>query len=139
MDRKMTKVLMCDPPSGWKYGFPKPLPMDVHKKNNTMAQSLRSLSVGFTVEWLVSEGYPQSEIDACGDHFYCRYWEVEEEEDRKKMDVTDADKKMNTTAYKRMKAGDPRYNDKTTKTKVKEAKDTHFPDVNRVEVIDEDK
>jgi hypothetical protein len=32
-----------------------------------------------------------------------------------KMDVTDADKKMNTPAYKRMKAGDKRYNDKTTK------------------------
>ena len=32
-----------------------------------------------------------------------------------KMDVTDADKKMDTPAYKRMKAGDKRYNDKTTK------------------------
>ena len=32
-----------------------------------------------------------------------------------KMDVTDADKKANTPAYKRMKAGDKRYNDKTTK------------------------
>jgi len=32
-----------------------------------------------------------------------------------KMDVTDADKDMNTPAYKRMKAGDKRYNDKTTK------------------------
>ena len=51
-----------------------------------------------------------------------------EEKTPKKMDVTDADKKMNTTAYKRMKAGDPRYNDKTTKTKVKEAKDTHCSD-----------
>jgi len=60
------KVLMCDPPSGWKYGFPKPLPKEVHKNNNTL-------------EWLVSEGYPQSEIDACGDHFYVRYWEQEEE------------------------------------------------------------
>jgi hypothetical protein len=32
-----------------------------------------------------------------------------------KMDVTDADKKANTPAYKRMMAGDKRYNDKTTK------------------------
>ena len=32
-----------------------------------------------------------------------------------KMDVTDADKKGGTPAYKRMKDGDPRYNDKTTK------------------------
>jgi len=29
------------------------------------------------MEWLVKEGYPQSEIDACGDHFYCRYWEAD--------------------------------------------------------------
>jgi hypothetical protein len=62
-----TKVWMVDPPSGWKYGFPKPLPMEVHKKNNTL-------------EWLLSEGYPQAEIDACGEHFYCRYWEVDEED-----------------------------------------------------------
>ena len=34
-----------------------------------------------------------------------------------KMDVTDADKNANTPAYKRMKAGDTRYNDKTTKDK----------------------
>jgi len=27
----VTKVLMCDPPSGWKYGFPKPLPADLGK------------------------------------------------------------------------------------------------------------
>ena len=32
-----------------------------------------------------------------------------------KMDVTDSDKKMNTPAYQKMKAGDKRYNDKTTK------------------------
>ena len=38
-----------------------------------------------------------------------------------KMDVTDADKKANTPAYKRMKAGDKRYNDKTTKENVNES------------------
>jgi len=27
----------------------------------------------------LSEGYPQKEIDNCGKHFYCRYWEQEEE------------------------------------------------------------
>lgn len=36
-------------------------------------------------------------------------------EAKEKLDVTDADKRANTTAYKRMKAGDKRYNDKTTK------------------------
>ena len=53
------KVMMIDPPSGWKYGFPKPIPKDVENYK----------------EWLVANGYPQSEIDACGDHFYCREWE----------------------------------------------------------------
>jgi len=54
-------MTMIDPPSGWKYGFPKPIPDKVEN----------------VLEWLVSEGYPQSEIDACGKHFYCRYWETE--------------------------------------------------------------
>jgi hypothetical protein len=54
---------MIDPPSGWKYGFPKVLPDDVEN----------------VLEWLVSEGYPQFEIDACGKHFYCRYWEKQNE------------------------------------------------------------
>ena len=42
----------------------------------------------------------------------------DEKDDSKKMDVTDADKKLDTPAYKRMKDGDPRYNDKTTKEDV---------------------
>ena len=45
-----------------------------------------------------------------------RFAAMSEEVDAKKMDVTDADKKGGTPAYKRMKAGDKRYNDKTTKT-----------------------
>ena len=64
---RMSRVLMCDPPSGWKYGFPKPVPEDLTS----------------TLAWLVSEGYPQSEIDACGDHFYCRYYETEVEQNVK--------------------------------------------------------
>ena len=53
------KVQFIDPPSGWKYGFPKMIPAGVldHK------------------EWLINNGYPKSEIDDCGDYFYCRYWE----------------------------------------------------------------
>jgi hypothetical protein len=62
--KQMSKVLMCDPPSGWKYGFPKPIPEDLPKGESIFP-------------WLLSEGYPQSEIDACGDHFYCRYYETE--------------------------------------------------------------
>jgi len=36
-----------------------------------------------------------------------------DKENATKLDVTKADKKMNTTAYQRMKQGDPRYSDKT--------------------------
>lgn len=52
------KVKMIDPPFGWKYGFPKPIPSE---EENVM-------------KWLVENGYPQKEIDSCGQHFYCRYW-----------------------------------------------------------------
>jgi ribosomal protein L17 len=39
--------------------------------------------------------------------------EKKDKENATKLDVTKADKMMNTTAYKRMKAGDPKYADKT--------------------------
>lgn len=52
-------TLMIDPPSGWKYGFPKAKPDDV---TNIIA-------------WLLSEGYPQSEIDKMGDTLFIRTWE----------------------------------------------------------------
>ena len=55
------KKIMCDPPSGWKYGFPKEQPDNV--------TDVRA--------WLVQEGYPQEEIDKCGEHFWLRYWEEE--------------------------------------------------------------
>ena len=53
---------MIDPPQGWKYGFPKPIPQEV-------------LSHEKTLKWLVEQGYPQEEIDKYKDKFYCRYWE----------------------------------------------------------------
>lgn len=52
---------MIDPPSGWKYGFPKEIPADVDN----------------TTEWLVENGYPRKMIESFGEHFFCRYWEVE--------------------------------------------------------------
>lgn len=55
---------MIDPPSGWMYGFPKAMP----KKFDTFEEQRA---------WLVSEGYPQKQIDNMGDYFYCRYWEEE--------------------------------------------------------------
>tara|TARA_A200000159_G_scaffold74636_1_gene69369 strand:+ start:1156 stop:1341 length:186 start_codon:yes stop_codon:yes gene_type:complete len=58
------KVTMIDPPSGWKYGFPKPLPTGTKD----------------VMQWLLEQGYPQKEIDKCGDHFYCKHWEADTEE-----------------------------------------------------------
>jgi len=54
-----TKFLMIDPPSGWKYGFPRPLDKKVD-------QPLE--------EWLVENGYPQELIDK-GMTRHCRYFE----------------------------------------------------------------
>jgi hypothetical protein len=62
MENKM-KVTMCDPPSGWMYGFPKAMPQDL--KNEDF------------YKWLISEGYPKEEIDKMGNYFYCRHWEEE--------------------------------------------------------------
>lgn len=53
---------MIDPPSGWKYGFPKRIPEDRRYDSLT---------------WLVEQGYPQELIDELGEHFYCRYYEQE--------------------------------------------------------------
>jgi len=52
-------TLMVDPPSGWKYGFPKAKPDDATH----------------LIAWLLSEGYPQSEIDNMGSMFFVRTWE----------------------------------------------------------------
>lgn len=56
---------IIDPPSGWIYGFPKPIPEDRQKD---------------TIAWLVEQGYPKDLIDSFGEHFYCRYWEEPEKE-----------------------------------------------------------
>lgn len=58
-------VKMIDPPSGWRYGFPRPIPEEIVNIK----------------EWLVSVGYPQKEIDSYGEYFYCRYW-MEDKADR---------------------------------------------------------
>jgi len=52
-----------DPPSGWRYGFPKIYDPDCGKP---------------VLEWLVNEGYPQVEIDALANVFYMRSWGAEE-------------------------------------------------------------
>lgn len=55
----MAKI-MVDPPSGWKYGFPKEF--DSEKDGDMMS-------------WIVNEGYPKDELEKLGEHFYLRCWE----------------------------------------------------------------
>ena len=73
----MTKVLMCDPPSGWKYGFPKPLPNEAVLEVN---QNIGISDKFDVMVWLVENGYPQEEIDKCGKHFWLRHWEADLDE-----------------------------------------------------------
>ena len=56
--------LWVDPPSGWKYGFPK-----VWNGEGNMR------------DWLIDNGYPQKEIDSCGDYFFVRQWPMEQNDE----------------------------------------------------------
>ncbi len=55
--------LWIDPPSGWKYGFPKI--WNGH---------------GNVMDWLVEEGYPKAEIESLGEYFYLKQWPAEDNE-----------------------------------------------------------
>lgn len=50
------KVKYIDPPSGWRYGFPKIIPDDI--------TDLR--------QWFLDNGYPEKDIDLALK--YSRYW-----------------------------------------------------------------
>jgi hypothetical protein len=45
-----------DPPSGWKYGFPKAWPKDLERTRENIAAQL------------IEDGYPKSEIPLALDH-----------------------------------------------------------------------
>lgn len=51
------KRTIIDPPEGWKYGFPKPIPNEINDLS----------------EWLFGEGYPMDLIPLAIKH--SRYWE----------------------------------------------------------------
>ena len=53
------RITVVDPPSGWLYGFPKEVPADVTDFR----------------QWLIDEGYPESEVDFGMQHI--RQWSVE--------------------------------------------------------------
>lgn len=48
---KETKRILIDPPSGWQYGFPKPVP-----------EEYLGDQVLMTI-WLIGEGYPSDQIN----------------------------------------------------------------------------
>ena len=52
------KVLMIDPSSGWKYGFPKAVPEEI---DGCGSRKMR--------EWLISEGLPEKLLE-----FPCGFW-----------------------------------------------------------------
>lgn len=52
-----------DPPSGWKYGFPKEAPYPLPDN---------------MIEWVIDQGYPRAEVESLGEHFYIGYTEVYE-------------------------------------------------------------
>jgi hypothetical protein len=56
---------MIDPPSGWRYGFPKPVPEAF-------------FSDGFDFGgWLITCGYPAADVPLAIK--YSRYWETDNE------------------------------------------------------------
>ena len=67
-NKTYNRPIMVDPPGGWKYGFPKLY--DPSKEEGTM------------YDWLVRQGYPQSEIDRYDGQFYCRFWNWYPEEEK---------------------------------------------------------
>lgn len=57
----MNNKLWVDPPSGWKFGFPKLYD--------------RSTDNPDVVEWIVANGYPRKLMESYKDHFCYRMWE----------------------------------------------------------------
>ncbi len=57
---------MIDPPNGWRYGFPKMLPLIPKEGKNFKLK-----------KWLIDEGYPPHEIADAGINFQCRMWETD--------------------------------------------------------------
>ena len=54
--------MWVDPPSGWRFGFPKVWDKEKHEDFQS---------------WLVAEGYPEKEIKKMGEYFHCRFWDAD--------------------------------------------------------------
>lgn len=55
-------LALIDPPEGWRYGFPKPVPEGVGRD-----EFLQDLNA-----WLLANGYPQEMIDLYHGEVRCR-------------------------------------------------------------------
>lgn len=62
-DNAPKTVLMIDPPSGWMFGFPKPIPK-------------AAASPPHLEDWMIENGYPEALI-LDGMLQYCRFWTKE--------------------------------------------------------------
>lgn len=56
---------VIDPPSGWKYGFPKECP-------DLLTDGKFNLE-----QWLIDNGYPEKDAKFGASHY--RYWQTDEE------------------------------------------------------------
>lgn len=61
MKKNLKQVKMIDPPSGWRYGFPKEISDDVTD----------------ILGWLVEKGYPKNLMDELGEYFHYRVFYIE--------------------------------------------------------------
>lgn len=59
----MSKITIIDPPSGWRYGFPRPVPQEV----------LGNDKLG---PWLIEKGYPEKDVELAIK--WSRYWESDD-------------------------------------------------------------
>lgn len=57
------RTLIIDPPEGWRYGFPKPVPDGVMKSESLLRV------------WLAEQNYPEKDIELALKH--SRYWEID--------------------------------------------------------------
>ena len=52
------KLILIDPPSGWKYGFPKSITQEQYREVTSLK------------EWCIENGYPKEEADSYGECFH---------------------------------------------------------------------
>lgn len=52
------KLILIDPPSGWRYGFPKAITQEQYKEITNLK------------EWCIENGYSKEEADSYGECFH---------------------------------------------------------------------